>query len=141
MAAATARAAKGAPFWRASAATTANATSPTSLPTAGGSGSRNMGQAPAVIMSAAVANQTSTMLASQTLTAAQLSGNTQIEFDLAHVAGSNAVTATFELINNGVVGPANTLASSANTSRCRRARLKNSELNYQMKIASARTSR
>jgi Laminin G domain len=47
---------------------------------------------------------TFTTLDSYTLSAAQLSGNTQIELDLAHpTAGSSAVTGSFELINNGSV--------------------------------------
>ena len=46
---------------------------------------------------------TTTVLASQTLTADQLAGNTQIEFQLAHVANSTAITATFELLDDGTV--------------------------------------
>ena len=43
-----------------------------------------------------------TLLASYTLTAAQLSGNNQIELDLVHdTANSTAIAGSFELIDNG----------------------------------------
>ncbi|SHK35502.1 FecR family protein [Bradyrhizobium lablabi] len=43
------------------------------------------------------------VIASQTLSAAQLSGNTQIQLDLSHLtANSSAITGSFELLNSGV---------------------------------------
>jgi hypothetical protein len=46
---------------------------------------------------------TTTVLASATLTATQLADNTQIEFQLAHVANSTAITGTFELLDDGTM--------------------------------------
>ena len=46
---------------------------------------------------------TTAVLASQTLTAAQLANNNQIEFQLSHVANSTAITGTFELLSGGNV--------------------------------------
>ncbi len=48
---------------------------------------------------------TTTILASQTLTSAQLASDDQIEFSLAHTAGSTAITGSFELLDNGVADP------------------------------------
>ena len=45
----------------------------------------------------------STTLASQTLTAAQLTADDQIEFSLVHGTGSQAITGSFELLDNGAV--------------------------------------
>ncbi len=53
---------------------------------------------------------TTTLLASETLTSTQLADNTQIEFQLAHVANSTAITGTFELIDNGSVTSTTTFA-------------------------------
>ena len=44
---------------------------------------------------------TTAVLASQTLTAAQLANNNQIEFQLSHAANSTAITGTFELLSGG----------------------------------------
>jgi len=46
---------------------------------------------------------TSTVLASQTLTTAELASSNEVEFQLSHVANSTAVTGTFELLDNGTV--------------------------------------
>ena len=56
---------------------------------------------------------TSTVLASQTLTAAQLANNNQIEFQLSHVANSTAITGTFELLSGGNVTSTTTFTSTA----------------------------
>ncbi len=55
---------------------------------------------------------TFTVLASQAFTAGQLSGNTQIEFDLAHVANATAITGSFELINGNTVTSSTTFSDS-----------------------------
>ena len=44
------------------------------------------------------------LIASQTLTAAELSGNNQIELDLTHAANSNQLSGSFELLHQGSVG-------------------------------------
>ena len=49
-----------------------------------------------------VAN-TSTVLASQTLTTAQLSADNQIELQLTHAINATTVSGSFELLDNGVV--------------------------------------
>ena len=61
----------------------------------------------------AVNPQTTNVIASQTLTAAQLAGNNQIEFQLSHVANTSAVIGSFELIDNGTVTLTTTFASTA----------------------------
>ena len=48
---------------------------------------------------------TSTVLASETLTAAQLADNSQIELQLSHVANSTAINGIFELLNDGTGTP------------------------------------
>ncbi len=48
---------------------------------------------------------TATILASQTLTSAQLASDDQIAFSLAHTAGSTAIAGSFELLHNGVADP------------------------------------
>jgi hypothetical protein len=45
----------------------------------------------------------SVVLASQTLTSDQLTGNNQIEFQLSHAQNAMTVTGSFELLNNGTV--------------------------------------
>ena len=57
--------------------------------------------------------QTTDIIASQALTAAQLANNNQIEFQLSHVANTSAVTGTFELIDNGTVTSTTTFANTA----------------------------
>ena len=57
--------------------------------------------------------QTFDIIASQTLTAAQLAGNNQIEFQLSHLANTSAVTGSFELIDNGTVTSTITFANTA----------------------------
>jgi len=59
------------------------------------------------------ATQTSDVIASQTLTAAQLAGNDQIEFQLSHVANTSAVTGSFELLDDGTVTSTTTFANTA----------------------------
>ena len=54
------------------------------------------------------AASTSTVLASQILTAAQLASNNQIEFQLSHVANTTAITGSFELLDNGTVNSTTT---------------------------------
>ena len=49
------------------------------------------------------AASTSTVLASQILSAAQLASNNQIEFQLSHVANTTAITGSFELLDNGTI--------------------------------------
>ena len=49
------------------------------------------------------AASTSTVLASQILSAAQLASNNQIEFQLSHVANTMAITGSFELLDNGTI--------------------------------------
>jgi len=53
------------------------------------------------------------VIASQTLTAAQLADNNQIEFQLSHIANTSEVTGTFELIDNGTVTSTTTFANTA----------------------------
>ncbi len=60
-----------------------------------------------------VANNTQTVLASHTLTAAELANNTQIEFQFSHAINSTQVTGSFELINNGAVTSTTTFAPAA----------------------------
>ena len=56
---------------------------------------------------------TSTVLASQTLTAAQLANNDQIEFQLSHAANSTAIAGTFELLSGGNVTNTTTFTPTA----------------------------
>jgi VCBS repeat-containing protein len=56
---------------------------------------------------------TSTVLTSQTLTAAQLASNNQIEFQLSHAANSTAIAGTFELLNGGNVTNTTTFTPTA----------------------------
>ena len=51
----------------------------------------------------AVNPQTTNIIASQTLTAAQLAADNQIEFQFTHSATAQTVTGSFELLDNGVV--------------------------------------
>ena len=46
---------------------------------------------------------TSTVLASQTLTTAELASSNEVEFQLSHAANTTAITGTFELLDNGTV--------------------------------------
>src|SRR5262249_26173574 len=47
------------------------------------------------------ANNPFTLLASQTITSAQLAANNQIQLQLDHVANSTAITGSFELLSSG----------------------------------------
>src|SRR5581483_877491 len=59
------------------------------------------------------ATTTFTTIASHTLTAAELANNTQIEFDLAHLAANTTdITGSFELLNNGTQTFAETFATT-----------------------------
>jgi hypothetical protein len=49
------------------------------------------------------ASGTSSVLASQTLTAQQLASSNQIDLQLSHAANTTAITGTFELLDNGTV--------------------------------------
>ncbi|HEY1546062.1 MAG TPA: FG-GAP-like repeat-containing protein, partial [Xanthobacteraceae bacterium] len=51
-------------------------------------------------------------LADINLTAAQLAGNDQIAFHLSHVAGSTAITGSFDLIHDGTITSTTTLSGS-----------------------------
>ncbi|HEX4458524.1 MAG TPA: hypothetical protein VIA18_11175, partial [Polyangia bacterium] len=55
------------------------------------------------LVQANLTTNTQTVLASQTLTSAQLAGNNQIEFQFNHAANAQTVSGSFELIDNGVV--------------------------------------
>ena len=57
--------------------------------------------------------QTTNIIASQTLTAAQLAGNDQIEFSFTHDANTQAVTGAFELLDNGGDTSATTFTNTA----------------------------
>jgi hypothetical protein len=57
--------------------------------------------------------QTNIILAEQPLTAGQLANNSQIEFQLSHVANSTAITGAFALGNGGMFGPLTTFAPTA----------------------------
>ena len=57
--------------------------------------------------------QQQNVLASQMLTAAQLSNNTQIELQFTHAANSTQVSGSFELIDNSVVTSATNFAPTA----------------------------
>jgi hypothetical protein len=55
------------------------------------------------LVQANLVTNTQTVLASQTLTSAQLAGNNQIEFQFAHAANAQTVSGSFQLIDNGTV--------------------------------------
>ncbi len=55
------------------------------------------------LVQANLTTNTQTVLASQTLTSAQLAGNNQIEFQFTHAANAQTVSGSFELIDNGAV--------------------------------------
>ena len=75
---------------------------------------RVSGNAVVELIQANLDNQnTQTVLASYTLTAADLAGNNQIEFQFAHAANATAVTGTFELIDNGTVTSTTTFSPAA----------------------------
>ncbi len=61
------------------------------------------GNAVVELIQANLTTNTQTVLGSHTLTAGELSGNTQIEFQFSHAANAMAVTGTVELIDNGNV--------------------------------------
>ena len=66
------------------------------------------------LVQANLSTDTFTLLASQVLTSAQLAGNTQIELDLAHnTVNTSAITASFELIDNGSQTFTDTFATTA----------------------------
>ena len=66
------------------------------------------------LVQADLSTDTFTLLQSQTLTAAQLSGNTQIELDLAHnAAGTPTIAGSFELFDNGSQTFADTFTTTA----------------------------
>ena len=72
-----------------------------------------LGDATVKLVQANFSTNTYTTIASQTLTASQLSGNTQIELDLNHgTAGSSAITGSFELLNNGTQTSTQTFATT-----------------------------
>ena len=54
----------------------------------------------------------SVVLASQTLTSAQLAGNDQVEFDLSHLANSTTITGTFKLLSHGEVTTTTTFTTT-----------------------------
>jgi VCBS repeat-containing protein len=69
------------------------------------------GTANIVLLQVNQATSQTTVLANQVLTAAQMTGNTQIELDLAHnTANSSTITGSFELFNNGTQTAATTFA-------------------------------
>jgi VCBS repeat-containing protein len=55
------------------------------------------------LVQADLTTNTQTVLASHTLTGAELAGNTQIEFQFTHAANAQTVSGSFELIDNGTV--------------------------------------
>ena len=57
--------------------------------------------------------QTNNILASYTLTSGDLANNNQIEFQLSHVANTQAVSGTFELLENGAVNSTMTFSTMA----------------------------
>ena len=65
------------------------------------------------LIQANLTTNTQTVVASQTLTAAQLANNNQIEFQMSHTANTTAVSGTFELIDNGVVTSTTNFAPTA----------------------------
>ncbi len=71
------------------------------------------GAATVELIQANLTTNTQTVVASHTLTAAELANNTQIEFQLSHAANSTAVTGTFELIDNGTVTSTTTFVPTA----------------------------
>ena len=71
------------------------------------------GNAVVELIQANLTTNTQTVVASQTLTAAQLANNNQIEFQMSHSAGTTAVSGTFELIDNGVVTSTTNFAPTA----------------------------
>ena len=71
------------------------------------------GNAVVELIQANLTTNTQNVLASHTLTAAELANNTQIAFQMSHVANQTAVTGTFELIDNGTVSSTTTFAPTA----------------------------
>ncbi len=63
------------------------------------------GNAVVELIQANLTTNTQTVVASHTLTAAELADNTQIEFQMSHAANSMAVTGTAELINGTAATP------------------------------------
>ena len=71
------------------------------------------GSAVVELIQANLTTNTQTVVASHTLTSAELADNTQIEFQMSHAASATAVSGAFELIDNGAVTSTTTFGPTA----------------------------